>query len=94
MASLFRIPVATHNVGGIHLTLSCIHVGLSIMDFLTSETAMGGPDGGVLALAKNPPVVKGGFAQRPEAPGLGVDLNEEIFRQRQSRRGSQFQDWI
>jgi L-alanine-DL-glutamate epimerase-like enolase superfamily enzyme len=55
---------------------------------------MGGADGGVLALDKNPPVVKGGFAQRPEAPGLGVDLNEEIFRQRQSRRGGQFQDWI
>ena len=43
MAALFRIPVATHNVGGIHLTMACIHVGLSIMDFLTSETAMGGP---------------------------------------------------
>ncbi|MGA3095727.1 MAG: mandelate racemase/muconate lactonizing enzyme family protein [Bryobacteraceae bacterium] len=93
-ASLFRIPVATHNVGGIHLTLASIHVGLSIMDFLTSETAMGGADGGVLALAKNPPVVKGGYAQRPEAPGLSVDLNEEIFRQRQGGRGSTFQDWI
>ena len=42
MASVFRIPIATHNVGGIHLTMSCIHVGLSIMDFLTSEAAMGG----------------------------------------------------
>jgi L-alanine-DL-glutamate epimerase-like enolase superfamily enzyme len=47
----------------------------------------------VLALAKNPPVVKGGFAQRPEAPGLGVDINEETFRQRQTRNG-QFQDWV
>jgi len=93
-AALFRIPVATHNVGGIHLTMSCIHVGLSIMDFLTSETAMTGRDGGVLALAKNPPVVKGGFATRPEAPGLGVDLNEEVFRQRQTSRGGAFQDWI
>ena len=41
-AALFRIPVATHNVGGIYLTMSCIQVGLSIMDFLTSETAMDG----------------------------------------------------
>src|SRR6185436_5250886 len=59
IAALFRIPVATHNVGGIHLTMSSIHVGLSIMDFLTSEAAMTGPGGGVLALAKNPPAVKG-----------------------------------
>jgi L-alanine-DL-glutamate epimerase-like enolase superfamily enzyme len=94
IAALFRIPVATHNVGGIHLTMSSIHVGLSIMDFLTSETAMTGRDGGVLALAKNPPAVKGGFARRPEGPGLGVELNEEVFRQRQTARGGEFQDWI
>src|SRR4029079_12787038 len=93
-ASIFRIPVATHNVGGIHLTMASIQVGLSIMDFLTSETAMTGPGGGVLTLAKNPPVVKGGFAARPEAPGLGVDLNEEVFRKRQTARGGEFQDWV
>jgi len=94
IAALFRIPVATHDVGGIHLTMASIHVGLSIMDFLTSETAMTGRDGGVLALAKNPPVVKGGFAMRPDAPGLSVDLNEEVFRQRQTGRGGEFQDWV
>ena len=96
MASVFRIPIATHNVGGIHLTMSCIHVGLSIMDFLTSEAAMGGANGGVLALAKNPPVVKNGMAARPDGPGLGVELNEEVFRQRAAGRGGagQFQDWI
>jgi L-alanine-DL-glutamate epimerase-like enolase superfamily enzyme len=94
IAALFRIPVATHNVGGIHLTMSSIHVGLSIMDFLTSEAAMNGPGGGVLAIAKNPPVVKGGLAQRPEGPGLGVEINEEVFRQRQTARGREFQDWV
>jgi L-alanine-DL-glutamate epimerase-like enolase superfamily enzyme len=93
-AAIFRIPVATHNVGGIYLTMASIHVGLSIMDFLTSETAMTGKDGGVLALAKNPPIVKGGYVTRPETPGLSVELNEEIFRQRQTARGGEFQDWI
>jgi L-alanine-DL-glutamate epimerase-like enolase superfamily enzyme len=93
-AALFRIPVATHNVGGIHLTMSSIHVGLSIMDFLTSEAAMTGPGGGVLGLAVNPPVVKGGLAERPEAPGLGVEINEEAFRKRQTARGGEFQDWV
>jgi L-alanine-DL-glutamate epimerase-like enolase superfamily enzyme len=39
-------------------------------------------------------VVKGGLAQRPEAPGLSVDLNEEVFRQRQTGRGGEFQDWV
>jgi L-alanine-DL-glutamate epimerase-like enolase superfamily enzyme len=97
LAALFRIPVATHNVGGIWLTMSCIHVGLSLMDFLTSEGAMGGPGGGVLALAKVPPEIKGGFAGKPDAPGLGVELNEEAFRQRGAGRGGdavQSLDWI
>jgi L-alanine-DL-glutamate epimerase-like enolase superfamily enzyme len=74
--------------------MSSIHVGLSIMDFLTSEAAMTGPGGGVLALAKVPPVIKGGLASRPEGPGLGVELNEEVFRQRQTSRGREFQDWV
>jgi L-alanine-DL-glutamate epimerase-like enolase superfamily enzyme len=96
LAALYRIPVATHNVGGIWLTMSSIHVGLSIFDFLTSEAAMGGANGGVLALAKVPPVVKGGLAAKPEAPGLGVDLNEEVLKQRESgRAGSGLpQDWV
>ncbi len=100
LAALFRIPVATHNVGGIWLTMSCIHAGLSVMDFLTSEGSLGGAGGGVLALAQKPPEIKGGFASRPEAPGLGVDLNEEAFRQRGAGRGGsrggtpQSLDWI
>ena len=74
--------------------MSSIHVGLSIMDFLTSETAMTGPDGGVLTLAQNPPEVKGGYATKPETPGLGVEINEEVFRRRQTRNGAAFQDWV
>jgi L-alanine-DL-glutamate epimerase-like enolase superfamily enzyme len=40
--------------------------------------------------------VKGGFAAKPEAPGLGVDLNEEIYKQRQGGRGGNTVplDWI
>jgi len=75
--------------------MSCIHVGLSVMDFLTSEGALGGTGGGVLALAKVPPEIKGGFASTPQAPGLGVDLNEESFKQRGARGGAgQSLDWI
>jgi L-alanine-DL-glutamate epimerase-like enolase superfamily enzyme len=76
--------------------MSCIHAGLSVMDFLTSEGSMGGAGGGVLALARIPPEVKGGFAGRPEAPGLGVELNEEVYRQRGAGRGGSASnlDWI
>ncbi len=96
IAAVHRIPIATHNVGGIWLTMASIHFGLSIHDFLTSEAAMTGAGGGVLAHAVTPPVVKGGLATPPEAPGLGVELNEDVYRRIQSGRGgtSQPLDWV
>lgn len=65
LASLYRIPVATHNVGGILLTMSSIHFG---------------------------PVVKGGFAGKPELPGLGVDLDDAGVKQIQGAADSP--DWV
>jgi L-alanine-DL-glutamate epimerase-like enolase superfamily enzyme len=91
LAGLYRIPVATHNVGGILLTMSCIHFGLSIHDFLTSEARMGGQRD-ILVMAKNPPVIKGGFAGRPEAPGLGVELDDAGVKVWQ--RGSDPAEWV
>jgi L-alanine-DL-glutamate epimerase-like enolase superfamily enzyme len=76
--------------------MASIHFGLSIHDFLTSEAAMTGAGGGVLAHAVVPPVVKGGLAAPPEAPGLGVELNEDVYRKIQSGRGGANQpaDWV
>jgi len=91
LASLYRIPVATHNVGGILLTMSCIHFGLSIHDFLTSECRMGGQRD-ILVMAKNPPSIKGGFAGKPEQPGLGVELDDAGVKQWQ--RQSDPTDWV
>jgi L-alanine-DL-glutamate epimerase-like enolase superfamily enzyme len=79
LAELYRIPVATHNVGGILLTMASIHFGLSIHDFLTSETRLGDRHNdlfSVLNMANNPPVIKDGQAEKPELPGLGVELND------------------
>jgi L-alanine-DL-glutamate epimerase-like enolase superfamily enzyme len=91
LAELYRIPVATHNVGGILLTMASIHFGLSIHDFLTSETRLGSTPS-VLDMAKNPPVIKGGSAERPERPGLGVELDDAGVKQWQSETDPP--DWI
>jgi len=91
LAALYRIPVATHNVGGILLTMSSIHFGLSIHDFLTSETRLGGKTD-ILVIAKNPPVIKGGMAPRPEVPGLGVELDDAGVKQWQ--RTGDSPDWV
>jgi galactonate dehydratase len=91
LAALYRIPVATHNVGGVLLTMSSIHFGLSIHDFLTSEARMGGRQD-ILTMAKNPPVIKGGMAPKPEAPGLGVDLDDAGVKLWQREGDSP--DWV
>jgi len=91
LAALFRIPVATHNVGGIWLTMSSIHFGLSIMDFLTSEARMT-PTESILVMAQNPPIVKGGLTGKPEAPGLGVNLDDAGVKRFQ--RGDDPPDWV
>jgi len=83
LASLYRIPVATHNVGGILLTMASIHFGLSIHDFLISETRLGGQNT-IFVMAKNPPEVKGGWTGKPEGPGLGVELDDAGVRQWQA----------
>lgn len=91
LAAMYRIPVATHNVGGVLLTMSSIHFGLSIHDFLTSEARMGGRRD-ILVMAKNPPVLKGGMAPKPEAPGLGVDLDDAGVKEWQ--RDGDPPDWV
>jgi L-alanine-DL-glutamate epimerase-like enolase superfamily enzyme len=38
IASLYRIPVATHNVGSLVLLMASIHFGAGIFDYVMSET--------------------------------------------------------
>ena len=87
IAELYRIPIATHNVGGVLLTMASIHFGMSIHDFLTSETRLGSTPN-ILDMAKNPPVIEQGNAICSDRPGLGVELNDEGVKQWQSREDS------
>ena len=79
LAALYRIPVATHNVGGVLLTMASVHFGVSIFDFLISETRLGDRQN-ILAMATVPPVVERGGIDAPIRPGLGVDLSDEGVR--------------
>ncbi|MBK7928105.1 MAG: mandelate racemase/muconate lactonizing enzyme family protein [Bryobacterales bacterium] len=78
LASLYRVPLATHNVGGVLLTMASAHLGHAHFDFLTSETRLGSDN--VLDMATNAPPVKEGYITAPDRPGLGVDLSEEGLR--------------
>jgi L-alanine-DL-glutamate epimerase-like enolase superfamily enzyme len=73
LAAQYRIPVATHNVGGILLTMASAHFGVSIHDFLISETRLGSHN--ILKMATNAPAIERGGIAPPDRPGLGVDLD-------------------
>jgi galactonate dehydratase len=73
---MYRIPVATHNVGGILLTMASVHFGASLHDFLITETRLGSQPS-ILSMAANPPVVEHGAIEVPHTPGLGVELSDE-----------------
>jgi L-alanine-DL-glutamate epimerase-like enolase superfamily enzyme len=90
LAELFRIPVATHNVGGILLTMASIHFGFSVHDFLITETRLGSSES-ILTMAKNPPEVKGGMVTQPQQPGLGVDLDDSGIKRFQADTDG---DWV
>ncbi|MGH9629286.1 MAG: mandelate racemase/muconate lactonizing enzyme family protein [Bryobacteraceae bacterium] len=91
IAHLNRIPVATHNVGGILLTMASIHFGFSIHDFLITETRLGSRES-ILKMAKNPPEIKGGKTGLPAGAGLGVELDPEGVKSFQ--RENDPADWV
>ena len=90
LAALFRIPVATHNVGGVLLTMASVNFGVSIHDFLISETRLSDRQS-ILNMAANPPKVERGGIDAPHAPGLGVDLNPEGVKTFQAPEDG---DWV
>lgn len=80
LAALYRIPIATHNVGSIILTMASAHFGAAIQDFVISENVIG--QGRLVEQmgAAGPPEVNAGFLKVPQLPGLGADPRAEILR--------------
>jgi L-alanine-DL-glutamate epimerase-like enolase superfamily enzyme len=90
LAALYRIPVATHNVGGILLTMASVHFGASIHDFLITETRLGGQLN-ILSMAANPPLVERSAITLTHTPGLGVELSNDGVKAWQLPEDS---DWV
>jgi L-alanine-DL-glutamate epimerase-like enolase superfamily enzyme len=79
IASLYRIPVATHNVGSLVLLMASVHFGAGIFDYVMSENAL---DKGqhVESMGTKPVQVNNSFIAVPTAPGLGVDLSTDFLK--------------
>jgi galactonate dehydratase len=80
-AAFTRTPVALHNVGSMIRTYASAHLSMAIQNFYRSESRLGRPEGiyeGMVANGR--PAVKNGFLHMPNAPGLGLTLNEDHIK--------------
>jgi L-alanine-DL-glutamate epimerase-like enolase superfamily enzyme len=80
MASVFGLPIATHNTGSqLHTWATCQWAG-SIRDYMACETVTGIGNWMDQLLQLDGPYIKDGFIRITDKPGLGVDLNPDVVK--------------
>jgi L-alanine-DL-glutamate epimerase-like enolase superfamily enzyme len=81
-ASLYGIPTAVHFAGSPVGCLASVHMIATIKDFMAMENhAVDIPWWGDLVTGPDKPIIQNGFIKVPDAPGLGVELNEEVVKE-------------
>ena len=89
MAEIYYIPIAPHNVSGPLGTIASCHVCATVPNFLVLEWHwMYRPEWNDLVITEEP-LIQDGYIRLPDAPGLGVEINEEVAR-RYMRPGTTF----
>src|SRR5438874_10504608 len=80
-AETYYILVAPHNVGGPVSTAAALHFAASTPNFKILEHFNDFAEDWVKAAAPGNPEVVNGYFALPQAPGLGLKLNEEVIRE-------------
>jgi L-alanine-DL-glutamate epimerase-like enolase superfamily enzyme len=80
MASVYGLPMSTHNTGSQLHTWATCQWAASIRDFLAVETITG--QGGWMdqLLMLDGPYIRKGMVQVTDKPGLGVDINPDVAK--------------
>jgi galactonate dehydratase len=82
MAETYYIQVAPHNPYGPVSTAACLHLCAAIPNFLILEYVWTNEPWRSRVQKGEPMRAEGGYLQLPTAPGLGIDLDEEILASR------------
>jgi L-alanine-DL-glutamate epimerase-like enolase superfamily enzyme len=81
LADTYYIAVAPHNISSPIGTIASAHIAAAIPNFLALEFhASEVPFWEDLATGIQKPIIREGYISLSEAPGLGIDLNEEVAR--------------
>ena len=82
MAEAYGVPMAMHYAGTPVGHMACVHTAAATANFLALEChALDVPWWDKLVEGVEEPIVNKGFTAVPDKPGLGVTLNEDVFRQ-------------
>jgi L-alanine-DL-glutamate epimerase-like enolase superfamily enzyme len=80
LASLYGLPMATHNTGSQVNTYAAAQWAGSIKDYIALETITGQGDWMDKVLLLPGSYIKDGFIEVHDRPGLGIELNPDVVR--------------
>jgi L-alanine-DL-glutamate epimerase-like enolase superfamily enzyme len=76
-----KIPTAIHMAGGPINSMATVHMAATLDDFLAMENhAVDMPWWQDLVNGPEKPIVNKGYVKVPDAPGIGVELNEDVVK--------------
>jgi galactonate dehydratase len=78
LAETYYVQVAPHNPYGPVATAACLHLCAAIPNFLILEYVWTNEPWRSRVQKGEPMRAEGGYLQLPTAPGLGIDLDEEV----------------
>jgi L-alanine-DL-glutamate epimerase-like enolase superfamily enzyme len=98
LAETYYMPVATHNVAGPIATIASANFAASVREFLAHEAFVSNPinragkgiNGDPDILGYDKEMIIDGHIQLSDRPGFGIELNEELIRDRYLVDG---EDW-
>ena len=82
MADTYKIPTSPHTGGGPILWFASIHTATSLTNFYIMESVYHLYNDLYPHFIRNVPVPVNGYVTAPEGPGLGIEVREEAFRNR------------
>ena len=80
MADTYKIPTSPHTGGGPILWYASIHTATSLTNFFIMESVYHLYNDLYPRFLANVPAPVNGYVTAPEAPGLGLEVREEIFK--------------
>jgi L-alanine-DL-glutamate epimerase-like enolase superfamily enzyme len=84
------IVFSPHNVCSPVGTMACVHLGASIPNFDVLEYHALEVDWWDDLLVREEPLIRDGYIEVPEAPGLGIELDEDVARDHLHDPGTMF----